>query len=281
MIEAAAHAAYTAATAPIVPSQPQPQRVKQKPVPEESAEIVLHEVSEIELDGEGEEEFDDDLEYDDDEDYEDEPYVVDGEETYRSSLSPGVNSNPLSSSNEIDSSENVRTSKKRSSDELDGDDVDGSSASNYDSGDSENSVPRRRLIGTPPKRAKLCDQTTDSHSTASSIGTFLPHSQNTTSATATDATVASVPTPTPTIKRAKKRSSEELTVDDDGNAGDGAGAGTGVPIVSSKRAKVDLERPRSLSHAPSSRPGMAVVPGGVLDRTIDGNSQRTITLDDK
>jgi len=280
MIEAAAHAAYTAATAPIVPSQPQPQRVKQKPVLEETAEIVLHEVGEIELDGEGEEEFDDDLEYDDDEDYEDDPYAVDGEETtYRSSLSPEVIPNPLSSSNEIEPSENVRTSKKRSSDELDGDDVDGSSASTYDSGDSVSSVPRR-LVGTPPKRARLCDQTTEGHSTASFIGPVLPHSQNITSATAADATVASVPTPTPTIKRAKKRSSEELTVDDDGNTGNGAGAGT-IPIVSSKRAKVDLERPRSLSHAPSTTPGVSVVPGGVLDRAIDRNSQRTITLDDK
>jgi hypothetical protein len=244
----------------------------------ETAEIVLHEVSEIELDGEGEFE-EEDLEYDEEEDYEEEAYVVDSEETYRSSLSPGVNSNPVSSSNEIDHSENARTSRKRSSDELDGEDVDDLSASTYDSGDSTGSAHRRRPDGTPPKRARLGDRVTDTtlhaSSPASFIGPVLPLSQNTTSATSSVAAI-----PTSTIKRAKKRSSEELAMDDDDGAG--AGTGTGIPAVSSKRAKVDLERPRSLSLAPPSTPGTAAAAATsrVVDRTIGRNSQRTITLDD-
>lgn len=282
MVEAVTRAAYAAATAPVVPSQPQ--HVNQQPVREivgETTEIVLHEVGEIELDGEGEEEIDEEYE---EEDYDDEAYAVDGEETYRSSLSPDVNSNPISCSNETDLLEPVRTSRKRSSDELEGEDgADGSSASTYDSGDSVSSMHRRhsRPDGTPPKRARLGDQATDTvveDSSSAFIGPVLPVSQNMASVTAADATLVSVPTPTPTIKRAKKRSSEELTVDDDENAGNGAG--TGMPTVSSKRAKVDLERPRSLSLA-SSTPGAAVATGGVVDRTMDRNRRRTIALDDK
>lgn len=233
---------------------------------------MLHEVSEIELDGEGEEEIEvdeEDLEYDEQE-YEEEAFAVDGDGTYRPSLSPGVNSTP--NSNGTDHSESARTSRKRSSDELDGEDEDGSSASTYGSGDS---VRSRRPDGTPPKRARLADKVTDAaHRSASFIGPVLPLTQNMTSATGADDTPEPVATPTPTIKRAKKRSSEELTMDDDGNAGDGAGIVTGIPTVSSKRAKVDLERPRSLSLAPHSKPGAAVA-------TIDRNPQRTIALGDK
>ena len=278
--EATARAAVAAMNVPVVPSQP---RTAQQPVPQiprttrsDPPEIVLKEVSEAELDGEGEEEIDEeDLEYDDEEDYEgDESYLVDGEETCRYSASPEIgllDTNP-DSSLATGSPENTTTARKRSSDELDGEEENDSSAYNDDSGDSVSSSHRHRPNGTPPKRARIDAQATTGATqfSATLVDPVFPSSQTSTPVTSTTATASQTPltaTPTPTIRRVKKRSSEELNLDDEGGVQtDGASIGTGgMTTLSSKRAKVDLERPRSLSLAPTSKPssvGTGRVVGG-------------------
>lgn len=274
---------------PVVPSQP---RTAQQPVPQiprtarsDPPEIVLKEVSEAELDGEGEEEIEfdeEDLEYDeeDEEDYEgDESYLVDGEETCRYSASPDIGSldtNPDSSLSSIVTgpSKTTKTARKRSSDELDGEEENDSSTYNDDSGDSVSSSHRHRPNGTPPKRARIDAQvmTGVTQSSPTLIDSVSPSSQTSTPVASTPATASQTPstvTPTPTIRRAKKRSSEELSRDDGGgDHTDGASVGTaGMPTLSSKRAKVDLERPRSLSLAPTSKPS-SVSTGRVVEGRI-------------
>ncbi|KAF9479108.1 hypothetical protein BDN70DRAFT_895231 [Pholiota conissans] len=144
-------AAYAAnAPVPIVPSQPVQAVLRTTIYPNaavrhspgvDTAEIELKEVSEVDLDGDGEEEIDDyeasDLEYtSEDDEEEDAPYDARGD--YRYSPSPERELVP-------------QRPRKRSSDELEeplADEVD----------DRRSDASSRRHVGTPPKRARLGDR---------------------------------------------------------------------------------------------------------------------------
>ncbi len=267
MAEAAACAAYAAANTPAVPSQQQHKKQTTQHIlrtdQSDPAEIVLKEVGGIELDGDGEEEVEldeEDLEYEEEEEEEEEEdgerYIVNGDETYRYSISPEVEE-PHSDSNSTSNSpssvkghlEHMKTARKRPSDELDGE-VDESGVSNDDSSDSVTSSRQRRPNGTPPKRAKIGDQLSAAKSiqNASSvpfIGPELSLSFPPSNSPLAASGVSS--TPNTNVRRAKKRSSEELSLDDEAEQASSASSPTDAPITSSKRAKVDLERPRSLA----------------------------------
>jgi hypothetical protein len=258
MAEAAVCAAYAAANTPAVPSQQQHKKQTNQHIlhadQSDPAEIVLKEVGDIELDGDGEEEIEldeEDLEYEEEEEEEDgERYIVNGDETYRYSISPEVEE-PHSDSNSTSDSpssvkghlKHMKTARKRPSDELDGEDADESGVSNDDSSDSVTSSRQRRPKGTPPKRAKISDQLSAAESIQNStpvpfIGPELSLSFPPSNSPPAASGVSS--TPNTNVRRAKKRSSEELSLDDEAEQASSASSPTDAPITSSKRAKVDL-----------------------------------------
>ncbi|KAF9524979.1 hypothetical protein CPB83DRAFT_860348 [Crepidotus variabilis] len=309
IIEAAvAAAAYGPVEPPVLPSRqvpppPQP-TVRAAPVSSDANEIILKEVSEIELemDGEGEDEvdYDGELEYEDDEGFEededgDERYNIDEDDTYRISpeaepphadaqTAPPVPTSAHSDthSNLSGHSSDTKTSRKRGSDELEADqESNGTLGTDDDNDDSSHSKRfRRRPDGTPPKRARLDEEVASSPVIGPTSAQTQVHFQNPPHTSPshqqhTHTTTATVSEDASSIEstRCRKRSSEELSLDDEAGIGR---SDIDVQLISSKRVKVDLERPRSLAPpcgnsntAPtqslmSSVDGSAVAGGGDL-----------------
>lgn len=276
------HEAIATATVPpvhparqvVIPHQP---IVKSAPVVNNTKEIILKEVSEVELemDGEGEEEveYDDDLSYDDEGFEEEDERYTNEDEIYRYSPSPeaeliaavehanahnnstDIPSDPASTHSDTHSNlsghsgDTKTTSRKRGSDELDLEQS-GPGCLTAEEENEESSPTkrfRRRPDGTPPKRARLDDeQPTLSPAThAASSNLAATHIQNPSSVSQLfNPPITDSPTSADSTPRTRKRSSEEVMLDDGG----GIGRQDSDPqTFSSKRIKVDLERPRSLA----------------------------------